>query len=95
MDHPDRLRRLRDPTTLIAPDWYLAVHPAWAFGEIPAAAVMVVLVRRWVRADQREQARLDRAADRAEATGEADDRARYNAFLAAAKHADSDGPTDR
>ncbi len=45
---------------------------------------MILLVRQWIRSDQREQARLDRSADRAEATGEADDLARYNAFLAAA-----------
>ncbi|QLQ40490.2 bifunctional copper resistance protein CopD/cytochrome c oxidase assembly protein [Micromonospora robiginosa] len=91
---------LMQTTTVIAPDWYLGVHPdwassllddqklgagiAWAFGEIPAAVVMVLLVRQWIRADQREQRRLDRAADRAEATGEDDDLARYNAFLAAA-----------
>jgi putative copper resistance protein D len=87
-------------TTVIAPDWYDSVHPswapsllsdqhlgagiAWAFGEIPAAIVMGILVVRWIRADEREQARLDRAADRAEATGEEDDLARYNAFLARA-----------
>lgn len=88
---------LMQSTTVIAPDWYLAVHPdwaaplladqhlgagiAWAFGELPAAAVMIVLVRQWIRADEREQARLDRAADRADATGAPDDLARYNAFL--------------
>ncbi|WP_091094598.1 bifunctional copper resistance protein CopD/cytochrome c oxidase assembly protein [Micromonospora citrea] len=98
---------LMQTTTLIAPDWYVAVHPgwassllddqrlgagiAWAFGEIPAAVVMILLVRQWIRADQREQGRLDRAADRAEATGEEDDLARYNAFLAAARHV---GPRD-
>ncbi|MFU8875479.1 cytochrome c oxidase assembly protein [Micromonospora sp. SL4-19] len=91
---------LMQTTTIIAPDWYTAVHPtwasplpvdqklgagiAWAFGEIPAAVVMILLVRQWIRADQLEQARLDRAADRAEATGEDDDLARYNAFLTAA-----------
>ncbi|MEU5942923.1 bifunctional copper resistance protein CopD/cytochrome c oxidase assembly protein [Micromonospora sp. NPDC047548] len=97
---------LMQTTTIIAPDWYIAVHPAWAssllvdqklgagiawaFGEIPAAVVMILLVRQWIRADQREQARLDRAADRAEVTGEDDDLARYNAFLAAATRAGQD-----
>lgn len=87
-------------TTVIAPEWYTGVHPAWAsslladqkrdagiawaFGEIPASIVMIVLARQWIRADQREQVRLDRAADRADATGEEDDLARYNAFLRAA-----------
>ena len=45
---------------------------------------MLVLVRQWIRSDEREQARLDRAAARADASGEPDDLARYNAFLAAA-----------
>ncbi|RLK23922.1 putative copper resistance protein D [Micromonospora sp. M71_S20] len=99
---------LMQTTSLIAPDWYVAVHPdwasslmedqrlgagiAWAFGEIPAAVVLVVLVRQWIRADRREQARLDRAAARAEATGEPDDLARYNSFLAAAGRADPTTP---
>jgi putative copper resistance protein D len=88
---------LMQSTTVVAPAWYTSVHPvwagslltdqhlgagiAWAAGEIPSAIVLVVLIRRWIQADQREQARLDRAADRARATGEEDDLARYNAFL--------------
>ncbi|MEU8238386.1 cytochrome c oxidase assembly protein [Actinoplanes missouriensis] len=91
---------LLQSTTVIAADWYTAVHPpwasslladqhlgaslAWAFGEIPAVVIMLVLVRQWIRSDEREQARLDRAADRADLSGEPDDLARYNAFLAAA-----------
>jgi putative copper resistance protein D len=90
---------LLQSTTVIAADWYTAVHPpwaapllddqrlgaglAWAFGELPAAAILLLLVRQWNRSDQREQARLDRAADRADASGEEDELARYNAFLAA------------
>ena len=91
---------LLQSTTVIAADWYTAVHPAWAsslladqhlgaglawaFGELPAAVVLLLLVRQWIRSDEREQARLDRAADRSESSGEEDDLARYNAFLAAA-----------
>ncbi|WP_436536802.1 cytochrome c oxidase assembly protein [Actinoplanes sp. HUAS TT8] len=91
---------LLQSTTVIAAGWYTAVHPAWAsslladqrlgaglawaFGELPAVVIMLVLVRQWIRSDEREQARLDRAADRAEAGGAEDDLARYNAFLAAA-----------
>ncbi|MDY7088655.1 MAG: cytochrome c oxidase assembly protein [Actinomycetota bacterium] len=91
---------LLQSATVIASDWYTAVHPpwaasllddqhlgaslAWAFGELPAVVVMLVLVRQWIRSDEREQARLDRAAARADATGEEDELARYNAFLAAA-----------
>ncbi|WP_349876381.1 cytochrome c oxidase assembly protein [Micromonospora sp. HUAS YX12] len=98
---------LMQTTTVIAPDWYTSVHPswassllndqklgagiAWAFGEIPAAVVMILLVRQWIDADQREQRRIDRAADRAEATGEDDDLARYNAFLASSARHDGRG----
>jgi cytochrome c oxidase assembly factor CtaG len=55
---------------------------ARAFGELPAAVVVLVLVRQWIRSDEREQARLDRAADRAEAAGKDDELTRYNTFLA-------------
>lgn len=73
---------LLQSTTVIGADWYPAVHPAWAgdlladqhlgaglawsFGEIPGGVVLLLLVRRWIRADEREQVRLDRAADREE-----------------------------
>ncbi|MCM4076381.1 cytochrome c oxidase assembly protein [Paractinoplanes hotanensis] len=99
---------LLQSTTVVADDWYTAVHPpwasslladqhlgaglAWAFGELPAAAILLLLVRQWIRSDEREQARLDRAADRAEATGEDDDLARYNAFLAATRPGSSTMP---
>jgi cytochrome c oxidase assembly factor CtaG/putative copper export protein len=91
---------LLQSNTVIAADWYTSVHPAWAqslladqrlgaglawaFGEMPAVVIMLLLVRQWIRSDEREQRRLDRAADRAAASGEEDDLARYNAFLAAA-----------
>jgi putative copper resistance protein D len=84
---------------LLAASWFGALHPAWrgspasdqnlaagiawAFGEIPAGAVMVVLILQWIRTDEREQRRFDRAADRAEADGTEDELARYNAFLKA------------
>jgi putative copper resistance protein D len=96
---------LLQSTTVIAPDWYSSVHPswassliadqhlgagiAWAFGEIPAAIVFGILVMRWIRSDEREAARVDRAADRAQAAGEDDELARYNAFLQAAAQADA------
>ncbi len=91
---------LMQSRTVIAPDWYRTVHPdwapsllsdqhlgagiAWAFGEIPAVIVFAILIVRWIHADEREQARLDRAAARAEAAGEDDELARYNTFLAQA-----------
>ncbi|WP_239133537.1 cytochrome c oxidase assembly protein [Rugosimonospora africana] len=96
---------LLQSNTVISADWYTSVHPswapsllsdqrlgasiAWAFGEIPAAVVFGILVLRWIRSDEREQARLDRAADRAQATGEEDELARYNAFLQRAAEADA------
>ena len=42
---------------------------------------MIILVMQWIRADEREQRRLNRAADRADADGTEDDLARYNEFL--------------
>jgi putative copper resistance protein D len=86
-------------TSLLAATWFGALHPpwraslpadqrlgagiAWAFGEIPAAVVFATLFWQWMRTDEREQRRLDRAADRAEAEGTEDELARYNAFLSA------------
>ncbi len=88
---------LMQSRTVIAADWFGGVHPdwasslladqhigagiAWAFGEIPAAIVMAILLVRWIRADEREQRRLDRAAARAEAGGEPDAHILYNAYL--------------
>ncbi|MEU4689262.1 cytochrome c oxidase assembly protein [Actinoplanes sp. NPDC023714] len=96
---------LLQSTTIIGLDWYAAVHPpwagtlladqrlgaglAWAFGELPAAVVVLILIRQWIRSDEREQVRFDRAADRAVAAGEEDDLARYNAFLASARERSS------
>jgi len=86
---------------LLAPDWFTALprpwgpdplddqHTAgaiaWTFGEIPTLVVVGALFVQWIRADEREQRRLDRAADRAEAEGREDEAlAAYNAMLAEA-----------
>lgn len=37
---------------------------AWAISEAPALVVLLVLFRQWIKADEREQRRLDRAVDR-------------------------------
>ncbi|WP_245563570.1 cytochrome c oxidase assembly protein [Longispora albida] len=82
---------------LVADDWFSIVRPpwltdpaadqhlgagiTWSFGEIPSAIVFVILVLQWIRADEREQRRLDRAADRAAASGEEDEWMRYNEYL--------------
>jgi len=85
--------------TLLAADWYTQLaRPwgptplddqrtaggiAWSFGEIPTLIVLGALFVQWWRADQREQRRLDRAADRAEAQGREDEHlAAYNRMLA-------------
>jgi putative copper resistance protein D len=57
---------------------------AWAIGEAPALIVALILFRQWVRADEREQRRLDRAADR---DGDAKLIA-YNEWLAAQRVVD-------
>ena len=71
---------LMNGTTVIAADWFADIaRPwgpdpltdqktgggiAWAIGEAPAILVAFILFRQWIRADEREQRRLDRAADR-------------------------------
>jgi cytochrome c oxidase assembly factor CtaG len=53
----------------------------WALGEVPIVLALVATFIQWVRADNREARRFDRAADRAEAAGEEDELTRYNAYL--------------
>ena len=47
-------------------DQQLAGGIAWSFGEIPTIVVIAILVRQWIRADEREQRRIDRKLDRQE-----------------------------
>ncbi|WP_415648200.1 cytochrome c oxidase assembly protein [Stackebrandtia soli] len=63
---------------------------AWAFGEIPSLLVLGALIWQWSRSDDREARRFDRAADRAEETGNTDDDPleQYNAYLAKLAEAD-------
>jgi len=65
-----------------AADQYVAGGIAWSFGELPTVVVLGALLRQWIRADEREQRRLDRAAARAEAGGGPDAHDAYNAWLA-------------
>ncbi len=53
----------------------------WAAGELVGAAVFVALFAQWSRADERQAKREDRRADRS-STGEGDELAAYNAYLA-------------
>ncbi|MQA26298.1 MAG: hypothetical protein GEU94_12705 [Micromonosporaceae bacterium] len=84
----------------MAADWYAALDLpwlgdpledqkaaggiAWSFGEIPSLAVAIALVFQWLRLDEREARRFDRAAERAAATGDPslDPHEEYNAYLA-------------
>ncbi|GIF77239.1 ABC transporter permease [Asanoa siamensis] len=65
-----------------ADDQYVAGGIAWSFGELPTVLVVGAVFRQWIRADKREQRRLDRAADRAEAGGPPDAHDAYNECLA-------------
>jgi putative copper resistance protein D len=63
-------------------DQHLGGGLSWALGELPIVLVLGVILIRWVRADDREARRQDRAADRAAETGAVDELAAYNAYLA-------------
>src|SRR5690606_15057432 len=80
-------------------DQYVAGGIAWSFGEVPTLLVAAALVVQWIRVDEREQRRLDRAAERAEAEGREDEALRaYNAMLAELARRDAarrPGPTAR
>ena len=92
--------------TPMAPEWYAALDLpwlgdplqdqktaggiAWSFGEIPSLVVAIALVAQWLKQDEREARRFDRAADRAAATGDSsmDPHEQYNAYLARLAEAD-------
>ncbi|MGH3729650.1 MAG: cytochrome c oxidase assembly protein [Micromonosporaceae bacterium] len=63
---------------------------AWSFGEIPSLVVAIALVAQWLRADEREARRFDRAVERAAVTGDAsqDPHVAYNAYLKRLAEAD-------
>jgi putative copper resistance protein D len=69
-----------DGSGLLLPDWYGAMgrtwgeaplddqHTggaiAWGIGEMPTAALTLIVCVQWFRADRRESKRMDRASDR-------------------------------
>jgi putative copper resistance protein D len=63
-------------------DQHLGGGLSWGLGELPIVLVLGIVLVRWVRADDREARRGDRAADRAAQTGAVDELAAYNAYLA-------------
>ncbi|RKS73748.1 putative copper resistance protein D [Motilibacter peucedani] len=74
--------RLRDPYGVgILHDQHVGGGLGWALGEVPVVIVLVAIFVAWVRADEREAKRRDRASDRAVARGEDDELAAYNAWL--------------
>jgi len=80
-------------TTLLLPDWFGAMGRtwgedpladqqrggaiAWGLGELPTAAITLIVALQWARSDAREAKRLDRASDR---SGN-EDLAEYNRML--------------
>jgi putative copper resistance protein D len=76
-------------TDLLA-DQHLGAAIGWATGEIPMLLVMAAMFVQWVRADEREARRTDRAQERASASGHGtDELADYNAYLASLGRRDS------
>jgi cytochrome c oxidase assembly factor CtaG/putative copper export protein len=64
-------------------DQHLGGGLSWGLGELPIVLVLGVILVLWVKADDREARRRDRADDRAAATGTGvDELAAYNAYLA-------------
>ena len=63
-------------------DQHLGGSIGWAMGEIPIIVALIATFIQWVKDDSRESKRIDRAADRAEASGSEDEHSRYNAYLA-------------
>ena len=68
-------------TDLLA-DQKLGGAIGWAMGEIPILLALIATFLQWLREDKKEAGRIDRAADRSAATGEDDDLAQYNRYLA-------------
>jgi putative copper resistance protein D len=62
-------------------DQALAGSIAWSFGEIPTLGVLAALFLQWVRADERDARRADRAAERSQGT-EGNELEAYNRYLA-------------
>lgn len=84
-----QLARPWGPSTL--DDQKMAGGIAWSFGEAPNLVVLIALFAQWARADEREQRRIDRADDRAEADGSDDELAAYNRMLAELARRDAAG----
>ena len=88
---PEYFGRLQRPylQDLLA-DQHLGGGLSWGLGEVPIVVVLGIVLVRWMRADDREARRRDRAADRA---GEGhDELAAYNAYLASLDRGSANSP---
>lgn len=90
---------LMQSSGLLAADWFTALQRpwgptpladqktagqiAWGFGDIPIAIIIGALILQWIRADERDARRLDRAVARSEQAGRPDEDPliAYNAYL--------------
>lgn len=89
---------LLSSTTLIGADYYqslatpwvsdlladqrIGASIGWVMGEIPILVSLVATFLQWIRSDEREARRIDRASNRARALGEKDELDHYNDYLA-------------
>ena len=89
---------LLSSTTLIGVDYYqslatpwvsdlladqrIGASIGWVMGEIPILLSLVATFLQWIRSDEREARRIDRASNRAKALGEKDELDHYNDYLA-------------
>ena len=89
---------LLSSTTLIGVDYYqslatpwvsdlladqrIGASIGWVMGEIPILLSLVATFLQWIRSDEREAGRIDRASNRAKALGEKDELDHYNDYLA-------------
>lgn len=63
-------------------DQRIGASIGWAMGEIPILLSLVATFIQWIRSDEREAARIERASNRAKDRGEKDDLDHYNDYLA-------------
>ncbi|MBM3719311.1 MAG: hypothetical protein FJW51_01620 [Actinobacteria bacterium] len=89
---------LLSSTTLIGADYYqslatpwvpdlmadqrIGASIGWAMGEIPILLSLIATFIQWIRSDEREARRIDRASKRAKDLGEKDELDHYNDYLA-------------
>ena len=63
-------------------DQRIGASIGWVMGEIPILLSLIATFLQWIRSDEREARRIDRASHRARALGEKDELDHYNDYLA-------------